>query len=284
MAQLERALDQVKLDLEQVRAAGHAPTPTRSLGPGGADRRRGPAASCGCTRTTSTAVRRPSRSRAGVARRRSRSARQSGVPDAALRRVRRARARRCLGDRGVIEPDQPLRRRRHDRHRPRHLAGARDARPRPVARLPVPARAAAADLRRSPARADLAVLRLRLDARPGRRVPELAGHDRRRSTRGWRCPATASLSSTCTATSRPTQRLVRERLDRAVDGRRGTSREAAMRSRSTCSAQRGDRSRRRRGGCRRRSATCATSRSSGRGRQRIGAATWPVGQPRRTQP
>ena len=51
----------------------------------------------------------------------------------------------------------------------------------PVARLPVPARAAPADLRRPPARTDLAVLRVRLLARPGRRVPRLAR--RRRAPR-----------------------------------------------------------------------------------------------------
>ena len=40
--------------------------------------------------------------------------------------------------------------------------------------VPLPARAPAADLRRPPARARLALLRLRLDARPRRGVPELA--------------------------------------------------------------------------------------------------------------
>ena len=65
------------------------------------------------------------------------------------------------------------------RDRRRHLAGGRDARPRAVARLPAPARAAPADLRRPPARPRLAVLRHRLHAGPGRRVPALAGRHRR---------------------------------------------------------------------------------------------------------
>ena len=59
------------------------------------------------------------------------------------------------------------------------VAGDRDARPRALARLPAPARAAAADLRRPPARPRLAVLRRRLHAGPGRRVPALARRRRR---------------------------------------------------------------------------------------------------------
>ena len=75
------------------------------------------------------------------------------------------------------------------RHRPRRVDRLRDARPRALARLPVPARAAPADLRRSPARAHLAVLRLRLLARPRRRVPELAR--RRRAARRAPVPGRA---------------------------------------------------------------------------------------------
>ena len=54
--------------------------------------------------------------------------------------------------------------------------------------VPLPARAAAADLRRPPARPRLAVLRLRLHAGPGGRVPGLAGHRRgaRRAPRAVR--------------------------------------------------------------------------------------------------
>ncbi len=48
------------------------------------------------------------------------------------------------------------------------LAGVRDAGPRAVARGPPPARARAAPVRRPPARPRLALLRLRLHARPGR--------------------------------------------------------------------------------------------------------------------
>ena len=93
-------------------------------------------------------------------------ARHSGVPDGALTEYVKRAKDMPSGIAETIEPDQPLDRRCHDRHRPRHLAGDRDARPHAFARLPVPARAAAADLRRPPARADLAVLRLRPVADP----------------------------------------------------------------------------------------------------------------------
>ena len=59
--------------------------------------------------------------------------------------------------------------------------------PRALARLPLPARAPAADLRRPPARPRLALLRLRLDAGPGRRVPRLAGRRSSGSTRACAC-------------------------------------------------------------------------------------------------
>ena len=58
------------------------------------------------------------------------------------------------------------------------LAGARDARPRALARRPAPARERAADLRRPPAGPDLAVLRLRPHARPGERVHRRARRGR----------------------------------------------------------------------------------------------------------
>ena len=87
----------------------------------------------------------------------------------------------------VIEPDRALLPGVTIAHRPRCLDGARDARPRALARVSVPARAAPADLRRPPAGADLAVLRLRLLARPGRRILQLAG--RRAAARRAPVPA-----------------------------------------------------------------------------------------------
>ena len=77
--------------------------------------------------------------------------------------------------------------------------GARDARPRALARRAAPARAPAAALRRPRARPHLALLRLRLDARPGRRVPGLARPRRRASTSASRCRATAARSPTSRA-------------------------------------------------------------------------------------
>ena len=117
-------------------------------------------------------------------------ARQCGVPGRALRARPRPRARAPASPARRARPRPRARRR--GRHRPRHLVGPRDARPRAVARLPLPARAPAADLRRPPARPRLAVLRLRLHARPGRRVPGLArrGRRARRAARAW--PATAA--------------------------------------------------------------------------------------------
>ena len=75
----------------------------------------------------------------------------------------------------------------------------RDARPRALARLPAPARAAAADLGRPPARPRLALLRLRLDARPGGRSSWPRSTWSSGSTRASRCPATGARSPTCAA-------------------------------------------------------------------------------------
>ena len=106
-------------------------------------------------------------------------ARQSGVPEEPLQAW--AERRRGEGD-GMSGPlDARARpaagRRRRDRSR--RLAGARDARPRAVARRPAPARAPAAAVRRPRARAHLAVLRPRLDAGSRRRVPRVARARRR---------------------------------------------------------------------------------------------------------
>ena len=101
-------------------------------------------------------------------------ARQSGVPEEPLQRYSEARARPELRDRRDRRAAPQPRPRRRGPHRPRHLAGLRDARPRAVARLPLPGGAPDPDLRRPPPRPRLVVLRLRLLARSGRRVPALA--------------------------------------------------------------------------------------------------------------
>ncbi len=79
---------------------------------------------------------------------------------------RRARRARDPGIAGPVEPDRDLLDGVDVSTDLGEWVGLRDARPRPLARLPVPARAAPADLRRPPARAHLAVLRVRLLADP----------------------------------------------------------------------------------------------------------------------
>ena len=203
MAQLERALDQVNLRLEHVSllVCTHAHSDHWGQAAPICDR-------AGCElwmhpnhehATRSAADPKPALARrieVGPPERR---------PEAALERLRRAGSSDMpSGIARVIEPQTGRSSTASDRHRPRHLDCLRDARPRALARLPVPARAPADDLRRSPPRPHLAVLRLRLDARPGRRVPGLARRRRARSTRGCACRATASRSSTSPATSRAT--------------------------------------------------------------------------------
>ena len=137
-----------------------------------------------------------------------------------------------------------------------------------------PARAPPADLRRPRARPDLAVLRLRLDARPGRRVPGLAGRGRRarRAARAVR-PRQAVRRrprphrGQPRARARAARRRGRRRRSRAADrdrDRRRRLRRAADRDATPA------------GGCRRRSATCSTSssRAGCRARRR---ATWSAG-------
>ena len=94
-------------------------------------------------------------------------ARQSGVPEAPLRGVGRAPARREQRHERAARPRARPAARRRGGDRPRRVARARDARPRAVARRAAPARAAAAAVRRPRARPHLALLRPRLDARPG---------------------------------------------------------------------------------------------------------------------
>ena len=118
-----------------------------------------------------------------------------------------------------------------DRDRRRHLARDRDARPRAVARLPAPARAAAADHRRPPAGPRLAVLRRRLHAGPGRASSCTRWTSSTRSTRGSRWPATRARSRTSAATSRPTASSSRERLEAVRDALARRPADRASRSR-----------------------------------------------------
>ena len=125
---------------------------------------------------------------------------------AAARATREARRGQGFGIAGLVEPDRDLLPGVEIETDLGHLDGLRDARPRAVARLPVPARAPPADLRRPPARPRLALLRLRLHARPGRRVPALAR--RRRAARRAPVPAgpRPHVHRRAGATSRPTAR------------------------------------------------------------------------------
>ena len=178
MAQLERAMDQVNLRLEHVRllACTHAHSDHWGQAAPIVDR-------AGCEfwmhPNHEHATRTVEDPQAALARRLEVGApeRRPGGRSGALRRA----VRRSMpsGVARVIEPDRPLVDGVGDRDRPRRVDCARDARTRAVARLPVPARAPAADLRRPRARADLAVLRLRLDPRPGGGVPGLARCRRR---------------------------------------------------------------------------------------------------------
>ena len=101
-------------------------------------------------------------------------ARQSGVPEEPLRRYAAERDAQESGIAAIVEPDRALLPGVVVRHRPRPVERPRDARPRPLARVPVPARAAPADLRRPPAGTHLAALRLRLLSRSRRRIPSFA--------------------------------------------------------------------------------------------------------------
>ena len=76
--------------------------------------------------------------------------------------------------------------------------------PRAVARLPAPARAPAADLRRPPARPRLALLRPRPHAGPGGRVPATRSTSSSGSAPACAWPATGARSPTSRRTSTPT--------------------------------------------------------------------------------
>ena len=209
----------------QPAARGRAPAGlhARALRPLRPGRRRSstaPAASCGCTPTTSTR----------------RAPRED--PEQALQRrlevaraERRAGARRCARYADARE-GSGFGIARDRRARPRRSSPGveietdlgtwqvdRDARPRALARLPLPGGAPHPDLRRPPARARLALLRLRLVARPGRRVPALARRGRGRSTRACAWPATArpftDVAGAHRGQPRARRRARRERVARA---------------------------------------------------------------------
>ena len=102
-------------------------------------------------------------------------ARQSGVPVDPLRAWSQSARERGSGIARLVEPDRELVAGVTVDSELGIVDGRRDPGARALARLPAPARAAPADLRRPSARPCLAVLRLRLDARPRRRVRGLAG-------------------------------------------------------------------------------------------------------------
>ncbi len=114
-------------------------------------------------------VRRMAEDPDGALDRRIEVARQSGVPAAALELYEQRRGT-GTGIARLVEPRPRAGPRRRGRDRPRRLGGPRDARPRALARRPARARERPADLRRPPARPDLALLRLRPHPRSGGRV------------------------------------------------------------------------------------------------------------------
>ena len=163
-------MDQVNLRLEQC-GCWPSPTPTPTTGA----RRRRSCDRAGCEFWMHPNHTAPAREPVGPDRRAGAAAGGRAPERRARRRADASYAERAKDmPSGIAARDRArpgARRRGRDRHRPRHLAGLRDPGHTPVARLPVPARAPAADLRRSRAGPDLAVLRLRLHARSGGRVP-----------------------------------------------------------------------------------------------------------------
>ena len=133
----------------------------------------------------------------GALERRIEVARQSGVPAGRVARVREVSARRRDRDRAGGAAGSRARARGRGGDRPRCLAGPRDAGPRAVARRPPPARERPADLGRPPARADVAVLRLRPHTGPGRRVHRRPRQGRPRSTPASASPGTGARFATC---------------------------------------------------------------------------------------
>ena len=165
-------------------ACSSARTPTSTTAGRRPRCRRAPAASCGCTRATSTSPRALDDRERGA-----RAADRDRAPErrargAAARAGPRRRKDQATGMSGPLEVARDLLPGVVVETDVGALARVRDARPRAVARRAAPARAPAADLRRPRARPHLALLRPRLDARPGAGVPRLARRRRRGSTRG----------------------------------------------------------------------------------------------------
>ena len=188
LAQLERALDMVGLRVEHVRLlvcthahADHYGQAATIVERAGCELWMHPNHEHVTRRASTTPTRRSS---GGIE-----VARQSGVPEEPLRRLRARRgAGRPPASPGSSSPTATCCRRRRDR-RPTSATWTvvETPGPRALARLPVPARAPAADLRRPPARPRLALLRLRLHARPGRASSWPRWTRSRRSTRGCAC-------------------------------------------------------------------------------------------------
>ena len=166
MANLERALDMVGLKVEHVRLLVCTHAHSDHYGQAATIVER-----AGCElwmhpdhRHMTAAVDDPE----AAFERRMEVARSAGVPEEPLRQWAQARRGQSFGVAGIVAPDARPAARRDGGDRPRRVGGRADAGPRAVARVPVAARAAAADLRRPSPRPRVALLRLRLLARPGR--------------------------------------------------------------------------------------------------------------------
>ena len=169
MRQLERALDQAGLGIEHVRllVCTHAHSDHYGLAAPIMER-------SGCElwmHPNHAHMTRAAQDPERAFERRFEVARQSGVPAAAGGRGDGGAPRTGLRHRRDRDARPRAAARRGGRYRPGRVAGLRDARPRALARGAAPARARPAAVRRPPARPRVALLRLRVLARPGGRVP-----------------------------------------------------------------------------------------------------------------
>ena len=173
LRQLERALDQAGLRLEHVRllVCTHAHSDHYGLA--------GPIVeAAGCELWMHPNHSHMSRAAADPERafeRRLEVARQSGVPADSLARYQAERQGRGYGIAEIVLPDRDLLPGVEVDTDLGRFAGVRDARARAVARGPSPARPRPAPVRGPSARPRVALLRLRLDAGPRRRVPPEPG-------------------------------------------------------------------------------------------------------------
>ena len=203
MAHLERALEQVGLRVEHVRLVVVHARARRPLRPGGDDRRSAPAARCGCTPPRAPA-RAPRGPRAALARRL-----EVAPPE------RRARGAAAALGRAARASRRPARRLRSWPT----ASSSPASRSRPTSAtwqvIETPGHAPSHVCLHQPDRrllisGDHLLGRVSLyfdlgyTPDPVGRVPALAGPRRRRSTPGWRWPATAARSPTSPATSPPT--------------------------------------------------------------------------------